>query len=56
MNNPVDSTADERALGVFPPKESALGSIFGTDRVVIGVVHCPRSPAVPTTAASRSRT
>ncbi|WP_328331513.1 MULTISPECIES: BtpA/SgcQ family protein [unclassified Streptomyces] len=47
MNNPVDSTAAERALGVFPPKESALGSIFGTDRVVIGVVHCPPLPGSP---------
>lgn len=40
MNNP-----DE--LGVFPPKESALRTIFGTDRVVIGVVHCLALPGSP---------
>lgn len=34
-------------LGVFPPKESAISTIFGTDRVVIGVVHCPALPGSP---------
>ena len=34
-------------MGVFPPKESALSTIFGTDRVVIGVVHCPALPGSP---------
>ncbi|WP_020496643.1 BtpA/SgcQ family protein [Sciscionella marina] len=34
-------------LGVFPPKESALNTIFGTDRVVIGVVHCRALPGSP---------
>ncbi|MEU3270969.1 BtpA/SgcQ family protein [Saccharomonospora sp. NPDC006951] len=39
------STPD--TLSVFPPKESALTSIFGTDRVVIGVVHCLPLPGSP---------
>ena len=34
-------------LGVFPPKESALRSIFGTDRVVIGVIHSLPLPGGP---------
>lgn len=35
------------AVGVFPPKESALSTIFGTDKVVIGVVHCLPLPGSP---------
>ncbi|WP_406141223.1 BtpA/SgcQ family protein [Streptomyces sp. NBC_01089] len=47
MNTPAPRTDDQRPLGVFPPKESALESIFGTDRAVIGVVHCPPLPGSP---------
>lgn len=34
-------------LGVFPPKPSALKEIFGTDRVLIGVVHSLPLPGGP---------
>lgn len=33
--------------GVFPPKDSALREIFGTDRVVIGVIHSLPLPGGP---------
>lgn len=38
-------SADE--LGVFPPKPSALEEIFGTPRVVIGVIHSLPLPGSP---------
>lgn len=34
-------------LGVFPPKPNALHELFGTDKVVIGVVHLPALPGSP---------
>ncbi len=34
-------------LGVFPPKPSALNALFGTERVVIGVVHSLPLPGSP---------
>lgn len=34
-------------LGVFPPKPHALRELFGTDKVVIGVVHLPALPGSP---------
>jgi uncharacterized protein len=34
-------------LGVFPSKESALQELFGTRRVLIGVVHCLALPGAP---------
>ena len=34
-------------LGVFPPKPSALEEVFGTPRVVIGVVHSLPLPGSP---------
>lgn len=34
-------------LGVFPPKDSALSELFGTPRVVIGVVHSLALPGSP---------
>ncbi|MCP2252118.1 hypothetical protein LY13_000857 [Prauserella aidingensis] len=34
-------------LGVFPPKPNALRELFGTDKVVIGVVHLPALPGSP---------
>lgn len=34
-------------LGVFPPKDSALQAIFGTPRVLIGVVHSLPLPGSP---------
>lgn len=37
----------EEQLGVFPPKGSALEEIFGTDRVLIGVVHSLPLPGGP---------
>jgi uncharacterized protein len=35
------------SLGVFPPKPSALEEIFGTPRVVIGVIHSLPLPGGP---------
>ena len=35
------------SLGVFPSKPSALSELFGTDRVLIGVVHCLPLPGGP---------
>lgn len=46
-NNEGTKMNDSNSLGVFPPKESALSAIFGTDRVVIGVVHCLPLPGSP---------
>jgi membrane complex biogenesis BtpA family protein len=37
----------ERALGVFPPKPNAIEELFGTSKVVIGVVHLPPLPGSP---------
>jgi membrane complex biogenesis BtpA family protein len=38
---------DGRALGVFPPKPNAIQQLFGTAKVVIGVVHLPPLPGSP---------
>jgi len=34
-------------LGVFPTKPNAVAELFGTDKVVIGVVHLPPLPGSP---------
>ena len=43
----VGVSARPDQLGVFPPKPSALKEIFGTDRVLIGVVHSLPLPGSP---------
>ncbi|MBE1535684.1 BtpA/SgcQ family protein [Actinomadura algeriensis] len=40
-------TGSERALGVFPPGPNAIEELFGTPKVVIGVVHLPPLPGSP---------
>jgi uncharacterized protein len=35
------------ALGVFPPKPNAIERLFGTAKVVIGVIHLPPLPGSP---------
>ncbi|QFG26352.1 BtpA/SgcQ family protein [Actinomadura sp. WMMB 499] len=41
------ATGNERALGVFPPGPNAIEELFGTRKVVIGVVHLPPLPGSP---------
>ncbi|MEV5831409.1 BtpA/SgcQ family protein [Spirillospora sp. NPDC052242] len=41
------ATGNERALGVFPPRPNAIEELFGTRKVVIGVVHLPPLPGSP---------
>ncbi|MFD0903210.1 BtpA/SgcQ family protein [Actinomadura sediminis] len=41
------ATGHERALGVFPPRPNAIEELFGTRKVVIGVVHLPPLPGSP---------
>ncbi|TDD71790.1 BtpA/SgcQ family protein [Actinomadura rubrisoli] len=43
----VRPTEGERALGVFPPRPNAIEALFGTPKVVIGVVHLPPLPGSP---------
>lgn len=35
------------ALGVYPPKPSALAELFAADRVLVGAVHLPPLPGSP---------
>lgn len=41
------SATGEAALGVFPPKPNAIARLFGTAKVVIGVIHLPPLPGSP---------
>jgi membrane complex biogenesis BtpA family protein len=43
----VEASTGGRALGVFPPKPNAIEELFGTAKVVIGVVHLPPLPGSP---------
>lgn len=43
----ADASTGGRALGVFPPKPNAIKELFGTAKVVIGVVHLPPLPGSP---------
>lgn len=43
----TEATVDGRALGVFPPKANAIEELFGTAKVVIGVIHLPPLPGSP---------
>ncbi|MBO2447758.1 BtpA/SgcQ family protein [Actinomadura barringtoniae] len=43
----VTAAGSERALGVFPPRPNAIEGLFGTSKVVIGVVHLPPLPGSP---------
>lgn len=43
----TSTTETEHALGVFPPKPNAIEELFGTAKVVIGVIHLPALPGSP---------
>src|SRR5882757_10572360 len=43
----ADASTGRRALGVFPPKPNAIEELFGTAKVVVGVVHLPPLPGSP---------
>ncbi|MGC4956777.1 BtpA/SgcQ family protein [Actinomadura citrea] len=43
----VEPAGTKQGTGVYPPRPNALAELFGTPKVVIGVVHLPPLPGSP---------
>ncbi|MGI5207641.1 BtpA/SgcQ family protein [Spirillospora sp. CA-108201] len=43
----MEPAGSEQGTGVYPPRPNALVELFGTPKVVIGVVHLPPLPGSP---------